>query len=1254
MYFNPFAIPVFFAFAITLGLMFLMWRRPNKQGEYYLGFLMLACAIYSFFYGLELSTVHLDQMWLFLRMEYLGGMFLGPLMILFALEYTRKSHLITRRTIFLLFALPVLLLISVHTNDYHGLFYQTFHTLDNGLYIAMRTIKNPLYWTHEVYAMVLVLISNILFLRMLRSVPEGYYNQLIIVIIGSLSPWAVHLIYLLGYFPFHLDSLPFSFALSGLIITIGLNRYGFLILRPIPYKELFRGLSDGILIIDENDIIVGSNPAAVKLLGQGRIRTGISAHQELSAWPEILNLVRDKKDHINLEILRDRNDADYWLAVDCLINQEKNQFIGLTFFLRDVTQRKDSEKELQRTQDLLQQTYRLARVGGWEMDLVHQKLYWTEMTRQIHDVPEDYQPRFEEAFQFFKAGSDRQKMDRAFQRAVEQGEPYLMEVRLITHQGRELWVRTTAKPEFQDSICIRLYGTLQDIDEQKRSQLALAKSEDQLQSIFATMQEGIVLHQSDGRIIDCNESAEKILGQSLSEMQRKTPVWKTIYEDGRPFPLEKHPAYVTLQTGRPQSQVILGLEFATEDIRWLSINTDPIFSDQDNERPSAVVVTFSDITERKRSLEALVGTRNQLQSIFASLTEVVWSFDLQKQEFLFISPATEELFGIPVSEAQRDPSLMLQCLHPDNQDLMSQISQALSDRGSFDMDFRIITRQGTPKWLSTNGKILRDASNHPNRVDGIIRDITRQKELEAKLIQAKEMAEQANQAKSDFLANMSHEIRTPLNGVIGFSDLLLNTRLDRTQMEYASSIQQSGTILLNLINDILDFSKIEAGKLELSIDKTDLWELAEQATDVIKYKVAEKGIELLLNISPGVPRYGWLDPVRLRQVLMNLLSNAAKFTETGEIELSIRHLQQNGKMANLEFSVRDTGIGIPPEKQQIIFDAFAQEDGSTTRKYGGTGLGLTISNKLLGLMDSTLDLDSTPGVGSRFSFALQAPTETDDMTQYSGFDHIQRVLVVDDNTQNGIILRDMLALKSIKSVVAKSGPEALQYIQEDADFQLVILDYHMPAMDGLEVARRIRQVGMDGHLLPIILLHSASDDHSLLEACRQLDIQQQFNKPISVDRLYSALSRLRKTTSNVGHQTDNDQELDQSPYHILIADDHPMNMLLARRMLQRLFPNSRISKAENGREAVEAFQRDRPDLILMDVQMPEMSGYEATQAIRALEGQTHTPILALTAGTVRGERERCREAGMDDYLSKPVVAEELHAMLRRHLRASAE
>lgn len=563
-------------------------------------------------------------------------------------------------------------------------------------------------------------------------------------------------------------------------------------------------------------------------------------------------------------------------------------------------------------------------------------------------------------------------------------------------------------------------------------------------------------------------------------------------------------------------------------------------------------------------------------------------------------------------------------------------------------------KDGSFYWVDSTITPIKDKNGDINKYLSIRQDITQRILYQEELKASKERAEAANIAKSSFLANMSHEIRTPLNSVIGFTDLLLKNKLNETQQQYISLIHQSGNILLDLINDILDFSKIEAGKLELSYEKTDLWDLVSQVADIVKYKVNEKGIELLLNLSPNLPRYAWVDPVRLRQILVNLVGNAVKFTEEGEIEIGISALpdKEDNGYQGLRFMVRDTGIGIAEERQGKILEAFTQEDGTTTRKYGGTGLGLTISNKLLNLMGAKLEIQSRLNLGSTFSFVAYLQTEDSAQDQWNGLSEIEHVLIVDDNPNNLHILREMLHLQQIHTSSASNGITALERLKHDESIDIVITDYHMPYMDGIEVVRRIREelnLGVDQ--LKIILLHSASDDKVINRACKAYDIYQQVNKPITIQRLFDLLSRIKNDVGEsvgiLAGQPVKEPSESSDILKILIVDDNNVNVILARELINNILDRPETYIANNGKSAVEMYQEIQPDLVLMDVQMPIMNGYQATEAIRKYEKDKRVPIIALTAGTIKGERDRCLEAGMDDYLSKPITANQLQKMVEK-------
>jgi CheY-like chemotaxis protein len=412
---------------------------------------------------------------------------------------------------------------------------------------------------------------------------------------------------------------------------------------------------------------------------------------------------------------------------------------------------------------------------------------------------------------------------------------------------------------------------------------------------------------------------------------------------------------------------------------------------------------------------------------------------------------------------------------------------------------------------------------------------------------------------------------------------------------------------------------------------------------------------MLLNISLDLPRFIWADVVRLKQVLVNLLGNAIKFTEKGEIELKIEALtDSNLPEITFRFEVRDTGIGIQPDKQEKIFEAFSQEDVSTTKKYGGTGLGLTISNKLLGLMNSKLHLKSTPGQGSTFYFDLTLKAEKGDSINWENIGLIKNVLIVDDNDNNRVILRQMLLLKQIASEEAKNGFEALQLLAQGRRYDVIMMDYHMPYMDGLETIRKIRDSFYKTHEeQPIILLNSSSDDGTIIKGCEELNVNQRLVKPIKMQQMYNTLSRLYKKPQEIQSLAKADvYEESTKVLQVLVAEDNPVNMLLAKTIIKRVTQKAVIIEALNGYEALKACEIQLPDIILMDIQMPEMNGYEATKKIRELQGAAHIPIIAITAGNLKGEKEKCIEAGMNDFVAKPFVEEAIITLFNKWVGAA--
>jgi PAS domain S-box-containing protein len=657
--------------------------------------------------------------------------------------------------------------------------------------------------------------------------------------------------------------------------------------------------------------------------------------------------------------------------------------------------------------------------------------------------------------------------------------------------------------------------------------------------------------------------------------------------------------------------------------------------------PSQYIAIRTDITDRKRIEESLSEQLSLVEVLLEAIPLPMYVKDLagryqriNRAFELFFQVDRKDLIGrtlfdlLPVSDT---------ALHHERDNAL------IAQGGMQSYEAIVHSRDGTAHDTIYRKALLTRRGGEPVGLLGTIIDITERKRDEAELRLAKEAAEAASRAKSDFLANMSHEIRTPMNGVIGMTDLALDTALTEEQREYMSIVKSSAESLLTIINDILDFSKIEAGKLLVEQISFDLHRLLAETLKGLALRAHEKNLELVNEILPGVPAHVIGDPNRIRQVLVNLVGNAIKFTHQGEITLHTQCTRLESGRAVIQIAVRDTGIGISPEKQQAVFDSFTQEDTSTTRKFGGTGLGLSISRRLVELMGGDMGLESSPGVGSTFFFSLPLVVDSEPPQSLPHRLGLQgkHLLIVDDNATNRRVLAGMLNAWDVKTTPAESGPVALErFALAPASFDGIVLDAHMPEMDGYALARELRQRWPEG---PPMLMLSSGAMRGDAQRCQEAGIAGFFAKPISAEELLVALSRIFALCQD--HQQPPPNQLVtrhalrdmQRSLDILLVEDHPTNQRLAIGLLEKW--GHRPTLAVNGQEAIELFNQRVFDLVLMDMQMPVMGGLEATRQLRALEAaqqRTRTPIIAMTAAAMNEDRAACLAAGMDDYLAKPI------------------
>jgi PAS domain S-box-containing protein len=675
-----------------------------------------------------------------------------------------------------------------------------------------------------------------------------------------------------------------------------------------------------------------------------------------------------------------------------------------------------------------------------------------------------------------------------------------------------------------------------------------------------------------------------------------------------------------------------------------------------------------EIADRQRAQEALHESEERIRLLLDSTAEAIFGTD-REGNCTFCNPATLRLLGYSTAD-----SLLGKCIYGrirhsradgtrlDRKDC--EIANVLNLRDGIHSDQDVFWRaDGTCFPVEYWAFPIRKNGEAVGSVVTFL-DITERKRAQAALLEAKEAAEAGSRAKSEFLANMSHEIRTPMNGIIGMTELTLDTNLTAEQRDYLTLVKSSADSLLHIINDILDFSKIEAGKLELEETDFRIRDLFRDTLKTLAQRTDAKMLELCARVSPKIPMVLIGDPTRLRQLILNLVGNAIKFTENGNIVVNAELESRSADEVRLHVSVADTGMGIPLDKQQVIFESFAQVDGSTTRRFGGTGLGLTISRQLVELMGGRMWVESELGKGSKFHFTCNfhvgaMPAPDDDRIAGRALAG-QDILVVDNNSVNREIFAEMLTNWGMKPVLAGGGAEALGLLESAQKagqaFPIVLLDALMPEISGFDVLQRIQSSpGLAG---AVIMLLSSTRQAANSARCREMGVKLCLTKPVGQSELFDAILLAVGQRPLEKQRYESAAPVPQAPrgpaLNILLAEDNPVNQKLAVRLLEKA--GHRVTLAGTGREAVAEWEKaGLPgfDLLLMDIQMPEMDGMEATAAIRRRETPSgrHVPILAMTAHAMRGDKEKCLAGGMDGYVSKPVNSAELFAEMERCLAA---
>ena len=766
-------------------------------------------------------------------------------------------------------------------------------------------------------------------------------------------------------------------------------------------------------------------------------------------------------------------------------------------------------------------------------------------------------------------------------------------------------------------------------------------------SLVNAMPLSLLIKDREGRRVFANQTYLKVRQTTLDELIGKV--------DTDLFPAEIAQQYTAddqqvIRTGKALHSVEPTID-ADGKVRWIERIKSPIRDHSD--RITGLQLLFWDVTERIEASQKLDFERHLLSTLLQHLPDSIYFKDPDSR-FLRISQAMATKFGMQnvddvvgktdadifskehAEEARRDEVRIIETGDP------------LLDR---------IERETWPDredtWCISHKMPFRDDTGTIIGTFGISRNITDLIRSQNELREARDTADKASQAKSEFLANMSHEIRTPMNAIIGMSELLGGTKLTDEQNDYVDMIRESGISLLRLLNDILDFSKIEARKLELETTAFSIRDLVEKAGRTLSLRVSDKNLELTCRVAPNVADRWLGDAGRLRQVLINLIGNAVKFTKEGEIKVDVEVASHEQLADNLlMFRVQDTGIGIPAEKQASILEAFTQADASTTRRYGGTGLGLTISKQIVALMGGSLTLESEEGVGTTFSFSIPLqPASNHDEQQQQRLTQLQDlpILIVDDNETNRRILYEIFTAWRMTPKLAEGGSNALQEINEmsaaGTPFKLIVLDCMMPEMDGFEVAERIRH-DFDQQQVKLIILSSAARPEDAAR-CSDLGISRYLTKPVVQSELLDTVLQVLRIESKPDATASTNQIPPCRPLRVLVAEDGMANQHVAAGLLKAAGHTSAI--ACDGNEAVRRWQEEQFDVILMDVHMPECDGLQATKRIREQQNDRSTiPIIALTAAAMAEDAAACRAAGMDDYLTKPIDPKILAEMLVKY------
>ncbi|MGD8962932.1 MAG: PAS domain S-box protein, partial [Desulfobacterales bacterium] len=826
----------------------------------------------------------------------------------------------------------------------------------------------------------------------------------------------------------------------------------------------------------------------------------------------------------------------------------------------------------------------------------------------------------------------------------------------------EFWESASISPiKNEEGEITHFVAVKEDITEQKKIRESLRESEERSRLLLESVGEGIFGVDLDGKVAFINPAANRMLGYGPEELIGTEIHEKIHYShaDGSAYPKSECPMYLTRVDGTEHH--IADEVLWRKDGSWFPVEYTSMPINKD-EQVVGTVVTFMDITERKHTEEVLKEKEAQLSTAVNSMVGGIFMID-KDLNFQLTNEQFHELYDFPIELGNKGMPFIN----------FLRFRAERGDYGPGDPDALLAKRlemyedaSQAKKMTIYEDKIPGDRTTEVYRAsteDGgfvfVINEITERKKSEDELRIAKETAVEATKAKSEFLANMSHEIRTPMNAIIGMAHLALKTDLTAKQYDYLKKVDGSAKSLLGIINDILDFSKIEAGKLDMESVDFQLEDTLDNISTLVGIKTQEKGLELLFKTDPSVPTALVGDPLRLGQILINLSNNAVKFTDTGEIVVSTELIKKDKTQVTLKFSVQDTGVGMTAEQADKLFQPFMQADTSTTRKYGGTGLGLTISKRLAEMMGGEIWVESEQGRGSTFSFTVnfglgkeKAKKQFKPASDLRGM----KVLVVDDNATSRDILHEMLESFTFQVTVAASGPEGiteLESAQEDRPFELVVMDWKMPGMDGIEASKQIKNhKGLSK--IPAIILVTAYGREEIMQQAEDLGIEGFLLKPVNASMLFDTIMQaLGKTAPGISQVAQRKEQAVKAWENIqgarvLLVEDNEINQQVAMEILQGAGLN--VTVANNGQEGVDAARTNQYDIILMDIQMPVMDGLTATCEIRKDKNLKDLPIIAMTAHAMAGDENKSLQAGMNGHVTKPIDPDQLFSTLQKWIK----